>query len=298
MRVIFCGTLCAFSTAPLRLLLEAGHDLCAIVIPSDQALGNRPIAPLSPPQLTAIPLVESTSAPSIVSLAWERQIPVYQVNRLAAAETLETFEQWQADVACVACFPKRIPAALLGVPRWGFLNIHPSLLPHYRGPYPLFWMLRHGDRRFGVTIHFMDERLDTGDIAAQAKVDLPDGISGEEADSALSQYGAELLLDVLQQLEKDHLVRRVQPPGGSYFSVPQESDFELGTTWSAQRAFNFMRGTNDWQRSYPIEVAGQRFALKQALFYSSREVLDQPYRLFRDQIDIQFSPGVLRALIA
>ena len=87
MRVIYCGTLCDFSITPLRLLIEAGHDLCAIVIPSDQTLGSRPIAPLSPPHITAIPLVESTAAPSIIALAWERQIPVYQVYRLAAAET-------------------------------------------------------------------------------------------------------------------------------------------------------------------------------------------------------------------
>jgi methionyl-tRNA formyltransferase len=298
MRVIFCGTLCTFSAAPLRLLIEAGHDLCAIVIPSDRAIGGRPIAPLSPPHLAAIPLVESTSAPSIVSIAWEHHIPVYQVKRLAAAVTLDTFKPWQADIACVACFPKRIPAALLSVPRHGFLNIHPALLPHYRGPYPLFWMLRHGDRHSGVTLHFMDEHWDTGDIAAQAEVDLPDGISGEEADRTLSQYGAELMLDVLHHMRKGTLTRHPQPPGGSYFSVPQAADFEIETNWSAQRAFNFMRGTSEWQRTYPIEVAGQQFNLKQALFYSSHEVLDQPYRLFRDQIDIQFSPGVLRALVA
>ncbi|HTP10768.1 MAG TPA: formyltransferase family protein [Anaerolineae bacterium] len=298
MRVIFCGTLCPFSMASLRLLIEAGHDLCAIVIPTDRSIGGRSIVPLNPPQLTAIPLIETTTAPTVVSIAWEHRIPVFQVNRLAAAETYTTFEQWQADVACVACFPKRMPAALLSMPRWGFLNIHPSLLPHYRGPYPLFWMLRQGDRRFGVTIHFMDEQWDTGDIAAQAEVALPDGISGEEADSTLAQYGAELLLEVLDQLENGHLVRRSQPLGGSYFSAPQAADFEIDITWSAQRAFNFMRGTSEWLRFYSIEVAGQRFILKQALFYSSSEVLDQPYRLFRDQIDIQFSPGVLRALIA
>ena len=160
-------------------------------------------------------------------------------------------------------------------------------------------MLRQGDRRFGVTIHFMNERLDTGDIAAQAKVDLPDGLSGEEIDRALSQYGAELLLDVLHQLENGHLLRHVQAPGGSYYPAPQESDFTIDAAWSAQRAFNFMRGTNEWLQSYSIEVTGQRFTLKQALFYASREVLDQPYRLLGEQqIDIQFSPGVLRALIA
>jgi methionyl-tRNA formyltransferase len=298
MRVIFCGTLCDFSTTPLRLLIEAGYDLCAVVIPSAHSVSGHPIEPLTPPHLTAIPLVESTSAPSIISMAWEHNLPVYQVNRLAAAETLDTFREWQADIACVACFPRRLPAALLSVPRHGFLNVHPSLLPHYRGPYPLFWQLRHGDRRCGVTLHFMDERWDSGDIAAQAEIDLPDGVSGAEADSTLSEYGAELLLEVLGQLEKDRLTRQPQPPGGSYFSTPQAADFEIETTWSAQRAFNFMRGTGEWQRAYPIISAGQRFLLKQALFYSSHEVLDQPYRLWGDQIDIQFSPGVLRALIA
>jgi methionyl-tRNA formyltransferase len=298
MRVIFCGTLCTFSTAPLRLLIEAGHDLCAVVIPSDRSIDGRPIAPLSPAHSATIPLIDATTSSSIVSIAWEHHIPVYQVTRLAVTETREMFEHWQADVACVACFSRRIPSTLLNTPRYGFLNVHPSLLPFYRGPYPLFWTLRHGDRRFGITIHFMDELLDTGDIAAQAEVNLPDGFSGEEADNVLSQYGAELLLDVLRQLKEERLGRRPQPPGGSYFSTPQAADFEIETSWSAQRAFNFMRGTNEWQRSYPSEIAGQRFILKQALFYSNHEVLDQPYRFFRDQIDIQFSPGVLRALLA
>lgn len=297
MRVIFFGTLCAFSAAPLQLLLEAGHDLCAVMISAGRSISGRPLALLNPPQLAPIPVVEAAASPSIVSIAWQHHIPVYHINRLSAAETVDTLAQLQTDIACVACFPKRLPATLLDVPRWGFLNVHPSLLPRYRGPYPLFWMLRHGDRYFGVTIHFMNEQLDTGDIAAQAEVDLPDGCSGEEADTTLSQYGAELLLDVLHQLEKDHLMPRPQPEGGTYFPAPQASDFAIDTKWSAQRAFNFIRGTNEWQRTYPIDVTGQHFNLKQALFYSSHEILDQPYRLLGEQIDIQFSPGVLRALI-
>jgi methionyl-tRNA formyltransferase len=298
MRVIFCGAVCTFSMAPLRLLIEAGHDLCAVMISAEQSISGRPLTLLSPPQLAPIPLVDAAAPPSIVSIAWQHHIPIYHVNRLSAAETVDTFAQLQADVACVACFPKRFPPALLGVPRWGFLNGHPSLLPRYRGPFPLFWMLRHGDRQFGVTIHFMDEQLDTGDIAAQAEVDLPDGVSGEEADSNLSQYSAELLLDVLRQLETGRLVRRAQPAGGTYFPAPHESDFGIDTAWPAQRAFNFMRGTDEWQRPYSIEAAGQRLMLKRALFYSSHEILDQPYRLLGEQIDIQFSPGVLRALLA
>jgi hypothetical protein len=121
MRVIFFGTLCAFSAAPLRLLIETGHDLCAIVLPSNRTVSGRPIALLSPPQMAHIPLVESAAAPSIVSLAWEHHIPVYQVNRLTASETLDTLAQLQAAVACVSLFQTRARGAAeraaLGIPK-------------------------------------------------------------------------------------------------------------------------------------------------------------------------------------
>jgi methionyl-tRNA formyltransferase len=224
-------------------------------------------------------------------------LPIYQVSRLAAPETLAILSDLQPEVACVACFPKRLPAALLRLPRWGCLNVHPSLLPQYRGPYPLFWTWRHGERNFGVTVHYMDEQFDTGDIAAQAEVELLDGVSGEEADTLLSEYGGECLVEVLSAIGQGTLARQPQPAGGSYFPAPQDRDFVIAPAWSARRAFNFMRGTNTWGQLYPIELAEQRFQLKQALFYAADEILEQPYRLFGDQIDIQFSPGVLRALI-
>jgi methionyl-tRNA formyltransferase len=297
MRVIFFGTLCTFSVAPLRILIEAGYDVTAVITPTDRSLSGQPIVPLGPANRSSIPLLETASKRSIVSLAWERQLAIYQVNHLAAPETIETLAALQPDVACVACFPKRLPAALLHLPRHGCLNVHPSMLPQYRGPYPVFWMLRHGDQNCGVTIHFMDEHFDTGDLAAQAEVELPDGISGEEVDTLLSEYGGECLVEVLAALDKDTLVRNPQPEGGSYFPAPQDQDFVIDPVWSARHAFNFMRGTNEWGQLYPIELAGQRFRLKQALFYATDEMLDQPYRLFDDQIDIQFSPGVLRALL-
>jgi methionyl-tRNA formyltransferase len=297
MRMIFFGTLCTFSVAPLRILIEAGCEVGAVIIPTDRSLSGQPIVPLNLANRSPIPLIEAANEPSIVALAWERQLAIYQVSRLAAPETIETLAALRPDVACVACFPKRLPASFLHLPRWGCLNVHPSLLPQYRGPCPLFWMLRHGDRHCGVTIHFMDEHFDTGDIAAQAEVELPDGVSGEEADTLLSEYGGECLVEVLTALDRGTLTRRPQPEGGSYFPAPQDQDFVIDPAWSARHAFNFMHGTNEWGQLYPIELAGQRFHLKQALFYTADEILDQPYRLFADQIDIQFSPGVLRALL-
>ena len=297
MRVIFFGTHCDFSLAPLRILLEAGHEVCAVVVPARQVLADQPLAPLSPIASPTIPLAATAEDPTIVSLAWEQHIPVYQAGQLAAPELIAAVTQLQADVACVACFPKRIPTALLAAPRLGFLNVHPSLLPAYRGPQPLFWMFRQGDRRFGVTIHFMDEQWDTGDIVTQARADLPDGVSGEEANQVLAQYGGELLVEVLRALPRGVVTRQPQT-GGSYYSVPQAADFTIEATWSARRAFNFMRGTAEWGHPYPIDLAAQRFALRQAHFYAADEVLGAPYQLLDDQIDVQFTPGVLRAQLA
>jgi len=105
-------------------------------------------------------------------------------------------------------------------------------------------------------------------------------------------------VEVLTALDQATLVRRPQPAGGSYFPAPCDQDFVIDPAWSARHTFNFMRGTNQWGQLYPIGLAGQRFQLKQALFYAADEMLEQPYHLFGNQIDIQFSPGVLRALIA
>src|SRR5512139_3152328 len=99
MRIIFFGTLCTFSVAPLRILIEAGYDIAAVIIPTDQSLSGQPIVPLSPANRTPIPLIEATSEASLVALAWERQLTIYQVNRLAAPETLETLAAWQPEVA-------------------------------------------------------------------------------------------------------------------------------------------------------------------------------------------------------
>lgn len=306
MRITYWGTDCVFSAAPLRVLIEAGQTVCAVVVPVARSRMGAAITPLLLAASEPIPLspADQTEA-EIVALAWEQHIPVYQVSRLTASEVAQALAQWQADVACVACFPWRIPASLLRVPPHGFLNVHPSLLPDYRGPYPLFWMFRNGEQRFGVTIHLMDEHLDTGDIVAQAEVDLPDGVSGEEADRVLAQYGGELLAEVLESIARGTLTRRPQT-GGHYGPPPLPGDFALDVAWSARRAFNFMRGTAEWNYAYPLEVSGRRFLLRHAQFYVDDEVLDTPdgtpYRVLGapsgGQIDVQFARGVLRAELA
>jgi methionyl-tRNA formyltransferase len=201
------------------------------------------------------------------------------------------------DVACVACFPYRIPTALLNVPPAGFLNLHPSLLPAYRGPAPLFWTFRNGEQQTGVTVHFMDEGLDTGDIVLQAPLTLPDGISGHAAETRCAALAGQLLVEAVQALADGRLPRRPQPAGGHYDPWPSLAAFTLSPAWSARRAFNFMRGTAEWRQPYAIYLDGERFALQAAVSYNAGEELGQPYVRSGRSLRIQFSAGVVDAVL-
>lgn len=284
-----------FSIRPLLALLAAGIEVCGVVVPA-VSVGSLPIRPLTPiPSPSDLPILNPYTHPHLVHLAWQRQIPVLEVGRPGAPETLATLSGLRPDVGCVACFSMRLPPSLLALPPLGFLNVHPSVLPAYRGPAPLFWAFRQGETATGVTVHFMDEGLDTGDVAMQAPIPLPDGISGPEAERQCATAGGQLLVQVLEALQQGNVSRHPQAAGGSYYPWPSAADIEISTTWSARRAFNFMRGTAEWGQVYPVEAGGERLMLKTAVAVAADEHLDRPFLNVGDELWIQFSPGVLRA---
>jgi methionyl-tRNA formyltransferase len=294
MRLLFLGTRCPFSLAVLDTLLGAGVEPCIIAVPGPP---GAPTRRLEAPPLIGLPLAGRYAERSITTTAWERGTPVLELGALDTPDTLAALASFEPDVACVACFPRLIPPGLLGVPRHGFLNVHPSLLPAHRGPEPLFWTLRAGDPA-GVSVHRMDAGFDTGPIAAQQAVALPDGISGAEAERRCAEAGGRLLAATLRALAKGTLALRPQPPGGSYEPRPSPADFALDTGWPARRAFNFMRGTGEWGLPYPVEAGGERLLLAGALAFDAEGRLPAPYVREGGRIAVQFTPGVLLSLEA
>lgn len=286
--ILFFGIPGPFAAAPLAALLSAGANVTAVFTPARE----RQAAPLE----RVVPL-PTAGASSLMAHAHQAQIPFFTVRDLGAE-----FQEWlpglRPAVACVACWRRRIPPELLALPEHGFLNLHPSLLPDYRGPYPLFWALRDGRDESGVTVHWMDEGLDSGDIALQAPLPLPEGVGPAELDRAAGELAGELLVEALRRLAAGTLERRPQPPGGSYQPAPGPADFVLHTEWSARRAFNFMRGTSDWGQPYPVQAGGERVLLGQALGYEPAARLPAPLVRLDDRIRLQFSPGVLIATTA
>ncbi len=301
LRVVYWGMLGQFSIPPLRALLDAGYDVCAVIVPAARVPfpATTPdlteLKPVSMPSL--LPVVNPYLQKNIVQIAWERDIPVFEVRRLRSMTTLNMLRSLAPDVGCVACFSRLLPPHLLELPRHGFFNVHPSLLPAYRGPAPLFWTFRDNAAQ-GVSIHVMDQDLDTGAVVAQASATLPDGITGLEADQLLATHGGQLLTGVLAAIQAGTLDRTPQSQPGPFAPWPTVDDFAVSSGWSARRIFNFMRVTGEWAQPYPVAIAGHRFLLASALRYAADEILATPYQQLGHTLRIQCNPGVLDAILA
>lgn len=288
-----------FSIPPLERLLDLGVELSGVIVPAVQPSSGDAPQPLfaSPPPPTDLPVLNPYLAQNIIHLAWANDLPVWEVGSLSTPNTLDLITRLQPDLIVVACFPLIFPSVLLALPRYGCLNLHPSLLPRYRGPAPLFWIARQDERLTGVTLHMMTEALDSGDIVAQTQFERLEGISEAELEQRCAIEGAGLLADIIEQLKQDQpLPRRPQIEAeASYFPWPTTVDFQIPTGWPARRAFNFIRGTEEWPLF--VSVEGVNFYIRKVLSYSQDQTLRQSHQLSGDELWIQFQPGVLRAKI-
>jgi methionyl-tRNA formyltransferase len=286
-----------FSTIVLQQLLAASFPIAAVIVPAPIINNNMaPITLLIPdPPVSPLPLRQPHLQHNSIHLAWQEHIPVFEMRNLSSPAVVEHLAPFEADAAVVACFPWRVPSPLLSLPHHGFFNLHPSLLPQLRGPFPLFWAFRLGKQQTGVTIHKMDTDLDTGAIALQQEIILPEGISGPDADRLLAEKGADLIVDALRRLASGTLQLTPQPEGGNHYPRPTLEDFLVPTTWSARRAFNFMRGTAEWNTPFRIKGPDLDISVRQALSFTTDT--RQEKALLQDGRDrwIQFSPGVLHA---
>jgi methionyl-tRNA formyltransferase len=291
--MLFFGTTGSFSLIVLDQLLQAGLLPLAVIVPDPtlpELLWLRPAPSNSP-----IALQQPAIRRSVIERAWEHAIPVAAAGRLTRRAIADQIIALGAALACVACFPWRVPVRLLEQLTHGALNVHPALLPAHRGPAPLFWALQAGELALGATIHWMDAGLDTGPIARQQQIELPEGISHAAAEHELALLGGQLLVETLQEVANGRHTRRAQGLGASYEPWPTRAHFTLEQTWPARRAFIFLRGAAEWGHPFLLSVPEATLVLEEALGYDPAATIDVPFRQTGDQLQIAMTPGVLRA---
>lgn len=284
-RILFFGMEGVFSRAPLLELVNSHYEICALIVPRPEQSqpAQETIRRLTrPPSFKGnrigdrdVPVLNEPPDRNIIGIAWSADIDVYEVTSLRS-DPAKTLQQLRPDVVVVACFPFLLPNNF--VSQYPSLNLHPSLLPAYRGPAPLFWIFHDGLEHAGVTIHLMDEHADTGDIVAQERVLLPDGIGYTEAERIVSEHAARQLLGVLDNAQTGSFAHLPQPrTSAPHAPNPIARDFViLPEEWTARRAYNFVRGIAEWNQPVIIQTGHKALTVSQAIAYDADEVTDTP----------------------
>jgi methionyl-tRNA formyltransferase len=196
-RLAFFGTP-EFALPSLHALLDGGHEICLVVSRQDQPSGRH----------------LHLAAPAVVEAAHNLGLPVQQPEKLGVDQFYYPFRDLDLDVAVVVAYGRLITPRVLRVPRHGFVNVHPSLLPRHRGPTPIETAILAGDSETGVTTMMLDEGLDTGPILMQRRTAISPKDRTVDLDARLANMGAELLLETLSGLAAGGLTPMVQDEAG------------------------------------------------------------------------------------
>ena len=235
MKLVYMGTP-DFAVPPLTALVEAGHEVAAVVAQPDKPKGRGKAVLMTP----------------VKEKALSYGIPVYQPARVKKDEEfLKTLREINPDAIVVAAFGQILPKEILELPKYGCVNIHASLLPKYRGAAPIQWAVIDGEKESGITTMMMDVGLDTGDMLDRTVIPLAEDETGGSLFEKLSRAGGPLILKTLEALENGTAVRTKQPEeGATYAGMLDKSLGNIDWTQSAAKIERLIRGLNPWPSAY------------------------------------------------
>lgn len=189
------------------------------------------------------------SSPPIVEEAKKLNIPLLQPEKLN--DIFPELNSMAPDLIVVVAYGKMLPSSILKLPRLGCINLHPSLLPKYRGAAPIEGAIIAGETETGVTITFIDEGVDSGDVVMQRRVPIGEDETGGELAERLAVDGAELLLLTIKELEKGGIIRTPQNHALHTMTSPIKSgDCLIYWEWPAQKIVNLIRALSPQVGAY------------------------------------------------
>lgn len=198
----------------------------------------------------------------VKSAATEAGLPVFEPQRLDAVFVAGVATHAPQALTCVS-YGKILPASLLATPSLGALNVHPSMLPAYRGAAPIQAALRDGCTRTGVSVIWMSERMDAGDIALAREVDIAPGDDFGSLHDRLAAIGAELLAEALAQLALGTLARTPQDESRATYTKPISKEDQHLRLDDAHQALNIVRSLSPRPGAW-LELGGKRVKVLEA----------------------------------
>ena len=242
MRVVFMGTPDIAATC-LKKILADGFQVVGVYTQPDRPKGRG--MKLMPSPVKEVALAEN--------------IPVFQPENFREDETVEQLRALQPDVVAVVAYGRILPQRVLDIKPNGFINIHASVLPQYRGSAPYQWAVLDGLKETGVSAQFMVREMDAGDVVGVSKTPIgPDETAGELLDR-LALLGADLLSETLTKYANNALVPQKQDPSGvSMAPMLDKSMCPIDFEKTAQQVHNQVRGLHPWPVA-TMQLNGVRF---------------------------------------
>lgn len=258
MNILYIGSSGVLSLIPFKKLLSSKFTVTAVGVARPIAIKNKIIA------------LENES---LALAANQLNIPVIDLSQ-PVSDIVVQCEKYSIDVILMSCYGERLPDEIINLAANGCYNMHPSLLPRFRGPEPIFWQMKSASD-VGVSWHQVVNDFDAGDILAKQKVRIEDGANYSEISLQLAETGAALMLDMLSDLAEGKQIPGPQDADlASYFAYPEIDDFVIDVKGSARQAYNFMRATNIFACPYLCQVDNRQFYLDEALDYYNNLTLE------------------------
>lgn len=218
--IVYIGSQGVLSNIPLRVLLQSGIHIKAIALLAEtrQILENNP---MSIADVKVGDEESLSSSASLLEIAHQYKIPVIELND-QLEQSVDALASVDTDVILMSCFPRRLPAEIFKYPKYGCYNLHPSILPAYRGPSPVHWQCEHKVSESGVTVHRVDAEFDKGEIAIQKKIKTRLCVNKVELAYRLALLGGEAFFELLQAIEENTLKLIPQAEAeASYYGFPE-----------------------------------------------------------------------------
>ncbi len=241
MRIVFIGA-GKIGVPTLQALLKSEHHIAAVVTQSDKPVGRAHL--VEPPPIKKALM---SGAPYASPARTGRALPILQPARMKDQHAIDEIRTLGPDVIVVVAYGQILPRTVLQIPKIACLNLHASLLPRWRGAAPIQAAIAAGDRETGITVMYMDEGLDTGDILLQRTVDILPNDTGGSLHDRLAQIAPEILLESLVLLAKGIAPRIPQDNSlTTYAPKLKREDGRIDWSEPAEMIERKIRAFNPW----------------------------------------------------
>lgn len=234
MKTVFMGTP-DFAAEVLRRLYDSENSVELVITQPDRAKNRGKKIQPTP----------------VKALAEEHQTPVYQPEKIRKDEqVIEKLKDVSPDVIVVAAYGQILPEEILGLPKYGCINVHASLLPRLRGASPIQHAIINGDEKTGVTIMQMAKGLDTGDMLTKAEIEIG-SMNGQQLHDALAKIGGDLLIETLRLINDGKVVPEPQDEAlATYAGMISKKDGKIDFNKSPDEIERLIRGFDPWPGAF------------------------------------------------